>query len=333
MAEEEVAFRPVEVMPQSGDIEVETLFTGISRGTERLVFEGRVPVSEHETMRAPFQEGEFSYPIKYGYSAVGKVVSGARVGEVVFALHPHQTRFALPASMALTVPDGCPPERAILAANMETALNIIWDANITAGDRVAVVGCGVVGALVGYLSAQIPGTEVTMVDVDQSRAKLARGLGCDFAQAAECRDDMDVVVHASATAAGLQSALDVAGLEAVVVEASWYGDRKVQTSLGAAFHRKRLRLVSSQVGRIPANQSARWSHARRLKKALDLLCDPSLDMLISGETRFAELTMSYAEVLADPATLCHRIRYGDEPPTQLDTFLSCRPTAVVPIPK
>ena len=293
-----------------GDVEVQTLFSGISRGTERLVFRGEVPEDEYATMRAPYQEGEFSFPVKYGYAAVGWVVVGPRAGECVFALHPHQTRFTVPDAAAYAVPEGCPAERAILAANMETALTIMWDSGISCGDRVAVIGCGVVGALVAYLAAKVPGVEVTFVDVDPSRETIADTFGCRFSLPQDLRGEADVVIHASANAAGLETALGHAGLEARIVEASWYGTRRVDIPLGASFHRKRLQLVSSQVGRIPAGHMARWDFARRMNTALGLLADPTLDVLISGEAAFSELAAEYDQVLADPLTLCHRIRYG-----------------------
>lgn len=292
------------------DLEIETLYTGISRGTERLVYHGQVPEAEHDAMRAPFQEGAFSFPVKYGYAAVGKVLSSARKGQIVFSLFPHQSRFAVPALAALPLPENVPAARAVLAANMETALNIIWDARISAGDRVVVIGCGVVGALVGYLTAKIPGTEVTLVDVDPSRRTLAHELGCAFASPDDVAGQADVVIHASATAAGLALAIGVAGVEARVIEASWYGAQMTEVPLGGAFHRGRLQIVSSQVGRIPARQAARWDFKRRLGKALMLLDDPALDVLISGETDFVDLPARYGAILADPATLCHRVRYG-----------------------
>ncbi|MFU8779217.1 MAG: zinc-dependent alcohol dehydrogenase, partial [Roseovarius sp.] len=220
-------------------------------------------------------------------------------------------RFACPVQMAVPVPEGVPPGRAVLAANMETALNILWDAQVAAGDRVAVVGAGTVGALVGYLAARVPGTRVTLIDRDGARAGLAAALGCCFVrpEAAEAR--ADVVIHASATAAGLGTAIAIAGVEARVVEASWYGSGEIAVALGGAFHQRRLQIVSSQVGRIPASHAARWDYRRRLEVALRLLADPVLDALISGETRFDDLPRDYAGILAAAGTLCHRVRYGD----------------------
>ncbi|MGY9047184.1 hypothetical protein P775_24185 [Puniceibacterium antarcticum] len=293
-----------------GHLDIKTLFSGISRGTERLVFEGRVPEGEYQTMRAPFQDGDFPFPVKYGYAAVGRVQGGPCTGEVIFALFPHQARFALPPEAAIPVPAAVQPERAVLGANMETALNIVWDAGIQPGDRVAVVGCGVVGALVGYLATRIPGTEVCLSDIDPARRPLAETLGCAFALPGQAPQEADVVIHASASSAGLATAIALAGLEATIVEASWYGTGLTEAPLGGRFHQRRLRLIGSQVGRIPPGHAARWTYRRRLQKALSMLADPVLDALISGETPFDELAPRYGAILQDPATLCHRVRFG-----------------------
>lgn len=263
-------------------------------------------------MRAPLQAGSFGFPVKYGYAAVGRIVAGApgRLGEVVFALAPHQSHFACPAAMVHPLPAGLPPGRAVLAANMETALNVVWDSGAGPGDRVVVVGAGVVGALAAALCARMPGAEVTLVDIAPARAGLAAALGCGFAAPEGLPPGgADVVIHASASAAGLATALAAAGPEAAVVEASWYGAAEVPAPLGAAFHSQRLRLIGSQVGRLPPARAPRWSHARRMAKALELLCDPAFDALMSGETPLADLPAAYGAILADPGTLCHRVRY------------------------
>lgn len=290
-------------------VPVELLYSGISRGTERLVLEGRVPESEHVRMRCPAQEGDFPFPVKYGYGAVGRITAGDAEGRLVFALHPHQVRVRLPAEALHPLPEGLPPARAVLGANMETALNLLWDSGASAGDRIAVVGAGVVGALAGYLAARLPGAEVTLVDVNPGRAALAGRLGCRFAGPVDAPRECDRVLHLSATAAGLATALACAGEEAMVLEGSWHGAGETPVPLGGAFHSRRLRLVGSQVGRLPADRVPRWSHRRRLAKALELLRDPVLDGLVDGETPFAELPARYGAILSDPATLCHRVRY------------------------
>lgn len=295
-----------------GEVVVETLYSAISRGTEALVARGGVPDGERARMRAPFQAGDFPFPVKYGYAAVGRAVSGPPEleGREVFVLHPHQDRFAVPAAACLPLPAATPPGRAVLAANLETALNVVWDSGAGPGDRVAVIGAGVVGALAGWLCARLPGAAVTLVDVQPARAALAAALGCGFALPGAAPGDCDVVIHASATAAGLATALAAAGEEATVVEASWHGDRDPAVPLGLAFHARRLRLVSSQVGRVPPARAPRWSNRRRLAAALALAAAPELDALISGETPFADLPARYGAILDDPATLCHRVRHS-----------------------
>jgi threonine dehydrogenase-like Zn-dependent dehydrogenase len=302
--------------PKPEEALVRTLWSGISRGTERLIFEGRVPASEFEAMRAPFQCGAFPFPVKYGYSAVGCVEAGpkALLGRAVFALHPHQDFFVAPVARLALLPEHLPPRRATLAANMETALNGLWDSGAGPGDRIVVIGAGLVGLLVTALAARLPGAEVTLVDLDASRAGLAAPFGVRFATAAEfdaaAQPSADVVFHASASSAGLATALACAGPEATIVEMSWYGDAEVPVPLGQAFHSRRLRLVSSQVGEIKAARRPRWNHARRMAKALELLADPRLDALITREVAFGDLPAALAQILKPEAEgLATAIRY------------------------
>lgn len=298
--------------PGPGEVLVRTLFSGISRGTEALVAAGRVPASQHAAMRAPFQEGEFPFPVKYGYSSVGEVVGGDRdlVGATVFCLHPHQTAYVVPRDAVHRLPEAVPPGRAVLAANMETALNVAWDAGALPGWRAHVVGGGVVGCLVAWLLAKLPGAEVTLADIDPARAPVARALGVTFATPDDLPPDADLVVHASGTAAGLRRALEVAGFEGRIVEASWHGDAEVCLPLGEAFHSRRLTLVSSQVGSVSPVARPRWTHARRLAKALELLRDPALDVLVTGEAPFADLPELMPSLTAGPrGVLCQRVIY------------------------
>jgi len=298
---------------QEGEVLVRTIYTGISRGTEALVFRGEVPTSQHQAMRAPFQEGDFPGPVKYGYSSVGTVTEGPSelVGRTVFCLYPHQDVYRVPAAAVTPLPEGIPAGRAVLAANMETALNALWDGRPGAGDRVVVVGAGVVGLLVASLCTRLTGCEVLVHDVDAGRADVAAALGVRFLADPPVGADADLIFHASGHEEGLRTALDAAGLEATIVELSWYGTRMVSLPLGEAFHSRRLTIKSSQVGRIPPHQAPRWTHRRRLAKALELLLDQGLDALISGESDFESLPETMAKLSRDPAgALCHRIRYS-----------------------
>ena len=302
--------------PGPGEVRVRALASGVSRGTESLVFAGRVPASERTRMRCPFQEGDFPAPVKYGYASVGVVeASGAGVsadieGARVFCLFPHQDRYVVPASAVVPVPSALPDRRAVLAANMETAVNALWDAGPRLGDRIAVVGAGVVGALVAALAARIPGASVEIVDTDPRRRALAAALGCGFAGPEAARGDRDLVFHASGASAGLATALRLAGFEARVVELSWYGDRAVSLPLGEAFHSRRLTLLSSQVGEVAAPRRSRRSHRDRLALALSLLTDPVFDRLITGESVFEDLPATMARLAANPdGALCEVVRY------------------------
>jgi len=293
--------------PGAGEARIAMLWSGISRGTERLVFEGRVPASQAKSMRAPFQEGEFPFPVKYGYCAVGRVEAGPAewLGRTVFCLHPHQSRFIVRLNMPRPVPENIPPRRATLAANMETALNALWDSGAGPGDRIVVIGAGVVGLLVAALCAGLPGADVTVVDLEASRAKIAGSLGAKFVAAADFaalgEQDADVVFHASSSAQGLSSALGCAGLEAGIVEMSWYGAAAVAAPLGEAFHAKRLRLISSQVGQVSPSRRPRWNFARRLDKALELLADARFDALITDEIAFEDAPRELPRILAPGA--------------------------------
>ena len=305
--------RPETLAPPAADeVRVRALFGAVSRGTEALVLAGRVPASEYERMRAPFMAGHFPFPVKYGYATVGRIEGGAEAlrGRTIFTLHPHQNFFNIPASAAVVLPDNLPPQRAVLAANMETALNAVWDAAPGPADRIAVVGAGVVGSLVAYLCGQLPGAEVTLVDINPARAELADALGVGFAGPEAANGDCDLVVHASGHPGGLTTALALAGEEATVLEMSWYGDAAVTAPLGGAFHSRRLRLISSQVGQIAPSHRPRWSHGRRLAAALALLTDPRLDALLAPPVLFGDLARRLPEILdASNGILCQPIIY------------------------
>ncbi|MGA8116786.1 MAG: dehydrogenase [Actinocatenispora sp.] len=305
--------RPVTLPdPGDGDVLVRTRYSGISRGTETLVFSGHVPADQYATMRAPYQEGDLPAPVKYGYLNVGVVERGPGplLGRTVFCLYPHQTAYVVPADAVVPVPDGVPPARAVLAGTVETAVNALWDATPLIGDRVTVVGAGMVGCCVARLLARFPGVRLQLVDTDPTRAEVAAALGVEFVAPPDADGNRDLVVHASATSAGLQRSLDLLAPEGTVVELSWYGDRPVTLSLGGSFHPGRLSIRSSQVGTVAPSRRPGRTLAERRALALELLRDPAFDALITGECRFDELP----DVLPRLATgalpaLCHLVTY------------------------
>ena len=307
--------RPVE-LPEPGpdDVLVRTLRSGVSRGTETLVFRGGVPESQYDVMRAPFQEGEFPGPVKYGYLSVGVVEVGPAElrGRTVFCLYPHQTAYVVPARSVTAVPDGVPPDRAVLAGTVETAVNALWDAAPLIGDRIAVVGAGMVGCAVARLLSHLPGIRVELIDVDATRRAVAASLGVAFARPDDALDGCDLVIHTSATSAGLQLSLDLLATEGEVIELSWYGDAAATVSLGGVFHSGRLAIRASQVGAVSPARRARRTYADRLTLALDLLRDPAFDALITGASAFDDLpdVMSRLASGSLPA-LCHTITYDD----------------------
>jgi threonine dehydrogenase-like Zn-dependent dehydrogenase len=299
--------------PGPGEVLVRTLRTGISRGTESIVFRGGVPRDQWTSMRAPFQDGDFPAPVKYGYLSVGVVEEGVAelIGRTVFCLYPHQSAYVVPADAVHVVPDGVPPDRAVLAGTVETAVNALWDAPPLIGDRVAVVGAGLVGCCVARLLARMPGVEVTLVDTDASRAALAERLGASFAAPDQAVGDQDLVVHASASSAGLRLALELLRPDAEVLELSWYGDRPVTIELGGRFHSRRLGIRASQVGTVAPARRADRTSSERLALALELLRDDAFDALLAGSSPFGELP-EVMRTLADRPGPMHTITYDEE---------------------
>ncbi len=295
-----------------GDVLVKALYGALSRGTEALVFKGRVPESEYQRMRAPFQEGAFPGPVKYGYISVGRVLAGpdGLEGRTVFCLYPHQTEYVAPASAVQIVPDDVPPERAVLAANMETAVNILWDAAPMLGDAISVIGAGVVGCLTARLAAQIPGCDVELVDIDPSKADIAARLGVRFSDPQTAADERRIAINTSGVDSGLNLALQLVGFEGKIVEASWFGERRAQLDLGGAFHARRLTIISSQVGSVPSPLRSVHAHADRLKLALSLLTDDAVEALFTHEISFDDLPQIMPRIAAAPAGVgCVRISY------------------------
>ena len=300
--------------PGADEVLVRTLHTGISRGTESLVHRGGVPESERDRMRAPFQTGEFPGPVKYGYLNVGVVEQGpdGLTGRTVFTLFPHQSAFVVPAEAVVGVPDGVPARRAVLAGAVETAVNILWDAAPLVGDRITVIGAGMIGCAVARLARDIPGADVTVVDVDATRNSTCERLGVAFAAPHDAPADRDLVIDTSGSAGGLQLAIDSAAVEGEVIEASWFGDRPVELRLGGPFHSRRLTLRSSQVGMVSPRRRGTRSTRARLALALELLRDPSFDALLTGESSWRELPQVISAIASGAAPgLCHTIDWND----------------------
>lgn len=306
--------RPMQLTaPEPGQVQVRTLFSAISRGTERIVFAGRVPATEYETMRAPFQDGEFPGPVKYGYLSVGTVEVGPPElrGRTVFCLYPHQSRYVVPAAVVVPVPDDVPAARAVLAGTVETGVNALWDAAPRIGDRACVIGAGMLGCCVARLLAQLPGVVVTLIDIDPARAAIAAALGVDFALPDDVDGEHEVVVHTSASAAGLQLGLDLLACDGELTELSWYGSEPVSLALGGAFHTRRLGIRASQVGTVAAARRSSRSTQDRLQLALQLLRDPTYDRLLEPPRPFSELPMIMPELL-NRSGLAQLIHYHED---------------------
>ncbi len=305
-----------ERLPTVGDrdVLVRTLHTGVSRGTETSVFTGHVPVGEQQRMRAPFQEGDFPGPVKYGYLNVGLVEQGpaSLLGQTVFTLFPHQSAFVVPAEAVVPLPNGVPPRRAVLAGAVETAINVLWDAAPMVGDRVTVVGAGMIGCCIARLLGGIIGVEVVLVDTEPARRQVAERLGVAFADPSTAPHDRDLVINTSGSDAGLQLALESVVTEGDVIEASWYADRPVTLMLGADFHSRRLTIRSSQVGEVAARRRGTRTTRDRLELALRFLRDPAFDVLLTAESPWRDLPEVMSR-LSDRsnADLCHTINWED----------------------
>jgi hypothetical protein len=300
--------------PGPGEVLVCTLYTGISRGTEGIVFRGEVPPDERDRMRAPFQDGDFPGPVKYGYLNVGIAERGPGEleGRTVFTLFPHQSRFVVPASAVTVVPDSVPARRAVLAGAVETAVNVLWDAAPLVGDRISVIGAGMIGASVALLLSGIPGVDLVVVDDDRSKAELCASLGIRFAHPDAAPTDRDLVIETSGSEAGLRLALESAAFEGEIVVASWFGDRSVSLPLGGPFHSQRLTIRSSQVGAVTPRRHGRRTTADRLSLALGMLTDRRFDALLTGSSPWQELPAVMAEIASGSAPgLCHTIDWRD----------------------
>lgn len=298
--------------PAGGERRARALVSGISRGTESLVLAGRVPASQHQTMRAPAMRGEFPFPVNYGYAWVGQFEDAPH--ERVFALAPHREHQCLGPEQYVRVPATLDDHEASLAANMETALNALWDAELDEGDRVTVIGAGVVGSLVALACMLVgpDGVDLELVDLDPEARTRALALGCTFATPDAAASKRTVIFNASGSGLALRRALELADFEGRVVEMSWFGDDDVSLPLGAHFHSQRLRIVCSQVGHVAPAQRAHHTHRQRLQAAIELLADakagPLRAQLLGDRLPIDAAPQRYAELIERPG-LHHCITY------------------------
>ncbi|WNJ16800.1 zinc-binding alcohol dehydrogenase [Pontibacter sp. G13] len=286
----ELAEVPLEISPTL-PCTVETQASLISSGTERLVSSGLVPASIQPDMRVPYMRGNFEFPMTYGYSLVGKVSNHDHPlsGQMVHLLHPHQTICQVASGDAFPVPEGIPARRATLASNLETAVNAIWDSGMSTGDKILVVGFGIIGSLVARLASLFPGTEVYVAETQRKRRMMAEQMGFFLLGDHDSEVEFDCAFHCTGASGGLQTAIDQVGYEGVIVELSWYGTRGIEVNLGGDFHSKRKKIISSQVSNLPADRQGRWGFRRRKETVFELLKDPVFDAHITREIPFEEL--------------------------------------------
>ncbi len=290
--------------PEPGQVLVMALHSAISRGTESLVYAGGVPESVGDSMRAPFQQGNFAGPVKYGYLSVGVVTAVGDdhdrhlLARRVFCLYPHQDRYVVPREALTLVPDGVPSARAALAGVLEVAINVIWDTAPAFGDRIAVIGCGLVGASVAMVLSQFPLQRFTLVDPAPRSESLAQSLGASWATPGNLIGEFDIVIHCSGTQEGLALGLSALAYEGEIIEASWFGQNSPDVPLGHDFHAKRLSIRCSQVSSVAAGNRARRTRADRMALAMEQLHRPIYDDLITGRSPFDQLPHTLAEVSA-----------------------------------
>jgi len=273
--------------PTDNKLIIKSLYSLVSTGTERLVASGLVPPSMHQLMQVPSMGGDFNFPVKYGYSLVGKVVSkGDLEGRLVHLLHPHQNQLITDSSAISLLSKAIPAKRAALASNMETALNAVWDSGVSVGDKVVVCGFGMIGGLVARLLALMPAVEVVVLEKNAYRIAQATKMG--FTVNPSTLQNFDCSFHTSGSSVGLQTCIEAVGMEGKIIELSWYGTKSVQLQLGADFHYHRKQLISSQVGHVPFAKNARWDYARRKAVVWELLQNQVFDAHITDEVAFAD---------------------------------------------
>jgi len=298
-----------------GWCKLQTFFSAISPGTERLVYSGDVPENLRQEMKCPYMGGEFPFPVKYGYSLIGKITEGPKqsIGKIVHVLHPHQDQCIVHMEDTFPIPPRVPPPRGTLASNLETAVNAIWDSNVTIGERALLIGFGIVGSLVARLLSFIPGVQLQVVDTNPSKITLAEKMGFEACNPEKVSGNFDLAFHASGSSDGLQLAIDKVGCEGRIIELSWYGTDKVSLSLGGTFHSQRKTIHSSQVSTVSPRQRPRWDRRRRKSLVFKLLERPEFDSHITHSVPFTKLPDLYGKLKAYPTEgLSYLVRYEEK---------------------
>jgi threonine dehydrogenase-like Zn-dependent dehydrogenase len=281
---------------------IESLYSLVSLGTERLVASALMPVAIWNEMVVPYMEGSFSLPCKYGYSLVGRVLKGPAQykGKTVHLMHPHQDKSWVNASSVYAIPPEIPAQRAVLASQVETAVNAIWDSRISLGDTILVAGFGLVGAIIALLASAIPGVKVVILEKNEYRKAIAREMCFHVLDRMEDNNDLfDLAIHTTGDEKALQYCIDHIGRESQVTEVSFYGKKSVNLALGGTFHTGRKRIVASQVSQIPSHMLSRWNLERRKDLVFNILKDKRFDLLTGNIVPFEHA-----------ADLFNQIRYG-----------------------
>jgi threonine dehydrogenase-like Zn-dependent dehydrogenase len=272
----------------SYDTIIQSSYSLISAGTEKLVATGLVPEKLHETMKVPYMEGALGLPVKYGYSVTGRIVSSGifEKDALVHIMHPHQDLICADAKNCTLIPAFIPLKRATLVANMETVVNAIWDANLTHNNSILIAGYGTVGALLARVCKTRFNAHVDFIERNEDRINALKMHGYQLASIEKY--NYDIAFNCSASNEALQYCIDHVDEEGSIIELSWYGDIKVTLSLGETFHSMRKKIISSQVSNIPKSKRAEWNYEKRKQLAFEYLKDPFFDYLITDEIPFEE---------------------------------------------
>lgn len=302
-------------IPQNNEVLVKTIYSGISYGTEKIVYSGNVPKSQRSLMRCPYQEGEFGSNVKYGYMNVGKVMNGPSklVNRYVYTLYPHQTQYVLPLEELTFIPKLIPIKRCLLTANMETAINAMWDTLPTCGDKILIIGAGIVGFLMAYILMTIIGIEILLIDTDKEKSKIAKIFGIKFSCSIPKSYNANIIYECS----GNPSVIDILSShvndETVICIMSWYGNSVSNINFGNEFFSKRTKILFSQVAKVSHNRDKYWNNKKRKDLAISLLNDDKLDNLIEKDMiSFHDLPEFFSNTARHNKFFCKVIDYGEE---------------------